>query len=250
MQTRLVLRVLSWRSKVPHAVVVNSHAGMLWHQKLGYRPRRWEVIPNGFDLATFKPDPEGGKRLRKEFDLASDAVLVGLIARFDPMKDHATFLSAAAAIVRSRPAVHFFLVGKGVRSLANLIQFHDLTGRVELLDEQQHIHNLLQGFDLVCLSSASEGFPNVLGEAMACGVPCVTTDVGDARYLVDDTGLVVPPRDPDALAKALLDMIDRGQAARQQLGRLARDRIASKFSLTHTIKRYETLYEEFGKLPG
>jgi glycosyltransferase involved in cell wall biosynthesis len=243
--TRKVQRVLAWWSATPAAVIVNSEAGKQQHERLGYRPRRWEVIPNGFDTQHFHPDSSLRLSLRKEWHIQEGAVIIALVARVDPMKDHAAFLEAAQQVARARQNVCFLLVGKGTQTLAPSVAAKGLTDRVRILGYRSDIESLLPGVDMLCLSSAfGEGFPNVLGEAMACGIPCVSTDVGDARSIIGDTGLVVPVRAPASLAQAIIDLIDRGPAAREQLGRAARARIETDYSLARAVSRYTALYSD------
>ena len=242
--TRWVQRVLAWCSATPTAVIVNSEAGKQQHERIGYRPRRWDVIPNGFDTQRFHPDLNVRCSLRKEWSVPEDAVIVALVARVDPMKDHPTFLDAAQAVSKARQNVCFLLVGKDTQTLAPAVAAKGLTDQVRLLGYRSDIECLLPGVDVVCLSSIGEGFPNVLGEAMACGIPCVSTDVGDARSIIGDTGLVVPVRDPASLAHAIIDLIDRGPAAREHLGRAARARIETEYSLARIVDRYTALYSD------
>ena len=250
-QTRCVRQMLCWCSRIPVAIVTNSEAGKRIHEMFGYRPRRWAYIPNGFDTNRFRPDPVAARKLRDELGVQKDARLVALIARCDPMKDHATFLDAAKRIVRLRPKVHFLLAGKHTHMLAPEVTRTGLEGHIHLLGLRHDIDRLFAGADVACLSSAfGEGFSNVLGEAMACGVPCVTTDVGDARTIVDNTGLVVPPRDPEALACAVINLIDRDAASRVALGTAARARIQSRYSLTSVINAYQAFYAEISNDPA
>lgn len=243
--TPKVRQVLAWWSATPAAVIVNSEAGKQQHERLGYRPRRWEVIPNGFDTQRFRPDDSQRLSLRKEWHLQDDAVIIALVARVDPMKDHAAFLEAAQLVARARQNVRFLLIGKGTQTLAPSVAEKGLTDQVRILGYRSDIECLLPGVDVLCLSSAfGEGFPNVLGEAMACGIPCVSTDVGDARSIIGATGLIVPVRSPASLAQAIVDLIDRGPAAREQLGRAARARIETDYSLARVVGRYTTLYSD------
>ena len=243
--SRWVRWVLARWSAAPAAVIVNSEAGKQQHERLGYRPRRWDVIPNGFDTERFRPDTSIRLPLRQEWKVPPDAVVVALVARVDPMKDHATFLNAAQEVSNARQNVYFLLVGKDTQTLAPAVAAKGLTDRVRVLGYRSAIECLLPGVDVLCLSSAfGEGFPNVLGEAMACGTPCVSTDVGDARSIVADTGLIVPVRDPAALAHAIIDLIDRGPAARATLGRAARERIGTEYSLPRIVDRYTALYSD------
>ena len=243
-QTRLVLGLLSFCSHVPAAVVANSLAGQQYHQRLGYRPRRWEVIANGFDTDRFRPDRSIGPKLREELGLPQDTVLLALVARVDPMKDHAMFLAAVRQVATARANAHFVLTGKGTETLIPRVAELGLSGRVHFLGPYRDIDRLMPNIDIACLSSAfGEGFPNVLGEAMAAGIPCVATDVGDTRAIIAHTGIVVPPRDPQAFAMAMIDLIDRGPNARYELGQAARAWIQAEYSLSHIITRYEALYE-------
>jgi glycosyltransferase involved in cell wall biosynthesis len=243
--TRLVQRVLAWWSRTPAAVIVNSEAGKLQHERLGYHPRRWDVIPNGFDTQRFRPDSIARLSLRREWHVKDETVVIALIARVDPMKDHATFLDAARQVANTRRDVCFLFVGKGTEALVPAVAEIGLTSQVRLLGYRNDVERLLPGVDVLCLSSAfGEGFPNVLGEAMACGIPCVSTDVGDAHSIIGDTGLVVPVRDPAALAHAIIDLIDRGPAARAILGHAARERIGKMYSLPKIVERYMALYSD------
>jgi glycosyltransferase involved in cell wall biosynthesis len=163
------------------------------------------------------------------------------------MKDHVGFLKAAAMVVRSHPQTRFVLAGAGVSSkqpeLVEAIQQAGLHDYVILLGERSDIPRLNNAFDIGCSASAwGEGFSNSIGEAMACGVPCVVTDVGDSAYIVADSGFVAPPRDPEALANALVRLIDMGPSGRQQLGTKARQRVETKFSLPAIVQSYENLY--------
>lgn len=241
--TRWVQRMLAWWSTTPAVVVSNSEAGKQEHERLGYHPKRWEIIPNGFDLDRFRPDISVRVMRRKEWQVSNDAVVIALVARVDPMKDHATFLEAARQIAKARENVYFVLIGKDTELLSGTVAAKGLNDRVRVLGYRSDVSRLLPGADIVCLSSAfGEGFPNVLGEAMACEIPCVSTDVGDAKRIIADTGLIVPSRDPHSLAKALIGLIDQGPVVRAEFGRAARRRIVSEYSLGSIIEQYEKLY--------
>jgi glycosyltransferase involved in cell wall biosynthesis len=163
------------------------------------------------------------------------------------MKDHLGFLKAAALVVRAYPQTRFVLVGAGISSnqpeLAEAIQQNGLRAHVILLGERSDIARLNNAFDIGCSASAwGEGFSNSIGEAMACGVPCAVTDVGDSAYIVANSGFVAPPSAPEALANAIARLIDVGKSGRQQLGAKARQRIEAEFSLSAIVQRYEDLY--------
>ncbi len=242
--TRLVRRLLVAASRVPAAVIANSRAGADFHQRLGYAAQRWAVIPNGFDPALWRPDADARRAVRAELGIPDDTPVLGLVARVDPAKDHATFLRAAQRVHAALPACRLVLAGVDVPSLAPAVAAHGLGAVTHLLGPRQDVPRLTVAFDVACLSSAfGEAFPNVLGEAMCCGVPCVTTDVGDAALILGDTGRVVPPGDPQALAAAALELLTMAPADRQALGAQARARMLDEYLLTATLSQYTALYE-------
>ena len=245
--SRWLPRLLGFLSRWPDAVLANSHAGQKIHQQLGYRPRAWYVIPNGFDTEQFRPDARAREEMRAALGVAADAPVIGLVARFDPMKDHQTFLAAARILASRHPSAVFVLAGKGVEpgnpAFADALR-GGVAGRMLLLGERTDIPQLMNAFDICCLSSLTEGFPNVLGEAMACGVPCVSTDVGDAAWLISDTGLITPPHDPVVLAAAMASLLTLKPEERRQLGSRARQRIVDEFSLPVIARRYYDVYAE------
>lgn len=241
-----LLQVLRALSGVPDVVVANARAGRDFHAAAGYRPREWRIIPNGMDLNAFRPSVELRARTRAALGIEGDAPVVGMVARYDALKDHQTFLRAAAALRARRPDAVFVLAGREVTDenpvLARQVDALGLRGAVHLLGPCSDVAALYPAFDVAALSSLAEGFPNVLAEAMACGVPCVSTDVGDATHLVGDTGRVVPPGDPAALADAWAALLALAPAERARLGDAARARIAAEFSLGAAVERYEALY--------
>jgi glycosyltransferase involved in cell wall biosynthesis len=249
---RLVRLACRRLSAAPDAVVVNSRAGQRFHQRLGYCARRWEYIPNGFDTQVLRPDADARSRLRAEFAIAERAIAIGIAARYHPMKDHATFLAAAASLARRHEDVVFLLVGTGMtasnRALTEAIGAYGLAGRVRLLGERHDMGRVYPGFDIASLSSAfGEGFPNVLAEAMSCAVPCVATDSGDSAEIIGDAGISVPCRDPGALAAAWARIAELPSEERLALGCQARERIARNYDLDAIIGRYERLYEEIAE---
>lgn len=235
-------------SGLPAAVVVNSHAGQEIHSQRGYRPRRWRLIPNGFDLDVFKPDPQARVSLRSELGLDWDTPLIGMVGRWDPHKGHATFLAGAALLKKEYPSVHFVLVGEGLNgendAVCELVRNAGLTECVHLLGKRTDIPRVTAAFDIASCTSIGEAFPNVVGEAMAAGVPCVATDVGDSALIVRDRNLIVPSANPPALAAAWAGVLALDSAARQAKGTEVRAKIADGYSLTKVIGQYESLYRE------
>src|SRR5437879_793231 len=181
--TRSVVRLCAKLSGFPQTIVLNSETSKIVHDQLGYQTSRMRVIPNGVDPQHFRPDPEARAAARTGLGLSSDSVLVGLFARYSPMKDHGTFLQSAALLHRKYPDVRFILAGEGIAAdnqpLSRLVRENGLQEVTYLLGPRRDIQRLTAALDLACLSSWSESFPNVLVEAMACVVPCVASDVGD-----------------------------------------------------------------------
>lgn len=248
--TAKFIRLGARLSQHPAAIIYNSQTSAGQHEALGYRAEKRMIIPNGFDCELLRPDDAARKAVRAELGIADDTILIGLVARYHPMKDHIGFLKAAGLVVRSYPEAMFVLAGTGISSkqpeLAEAIKQNELQNHVILLGERSDIQRLNNAFDIGCSASAwGEGFSNSIGEAMACGVPCAVTDVGDSAYIVEKTGLVAPPREPQALANAIVQLIGMGWAGRQQLGAKARNRIETEFSLPAIVRRYEDLYLSF-----
>ena len=246
--SRVVLKGCGLLSGWPQAVVCNSRAGQAFHIGLGYHPRRWVIIPNGFDPDEFKPNHQARLEVRQELGLASDILLVGMTARFDPVKGHVDFLKAAGALVRSGVDAHFVMIGHGVtfenEILSSIITQENLGGRVHLLGQREDLPRLYASLDMFSLASYGEGFPNVAAEAMLCGVPCAVTDVGDAKLIVGGTGRVVPPRDSTALANAWNSLLSLSDFDRQSLGARARQRIIECYSLEKMVSAYDQLYRD------
>jgi glycosyltransferase involved in cell wall biosynthesis len=245
--TLMTFKLCAKLASFPDVIIANSKAGEGYHKRMGYRGKRWELIPSGFDLAVFKPDGQAKENLAQELGLHQKEALtfIGHIARFDPMKDHPTFLTAASQLLRERRDVYFVLAGRNVdRNNREILENipEELKGHFHLLGERDDAEKITAALDIACSVSYGEGFSNVIGEAMACGVPCVVTDVGDSAFIVGDTGLVVRPRDSGALLDAWKTLLDLGSARRAELGRAARKRIEDCFDIEKIVERYEALY--------
>jgi glycosyltransferase involved in cell wall biosynthesis len=229
---RLVVKACTLLSRWPDLVTANSVAGLKSHLALGYRPRRAEVVANGIDIEEFKPDAAARRAVRSELGIPDDATVLAHVARVDPMKDHDSFLAAMAEL----PDLSAILVGAGTENLP-------VARNVLRLGRRQDVARLFAAADFVVSSSRfGEGFSNVLAEGMACGLPPITTDVGDAKVIVGDTGFVVPPENPAALAAAIRTLASESPAARGQRGIRARARIVENFAMPQAIKRYVELY--------
>ncbi|MEA2124140.1 MAG: hypothetical protein QOI80_922 [Solirubrobacteraceae bacterium] len=238
-------------SVIPQAVISCSNALADIHVRMGYDPQRIVVIPNGFDLDRWRPDAGGRAAVRAELDLDPSAQLIGLIARWDPQKDHETFARAARIVLEQRPEAVVVLAGNGVslenERLRRILERESLldSPRVKLLGLRHDVERITAALDIAVSSSAfGEGFHNVLGEAMACGVPCVATDVGDARLIVADTGRIVPARDPEALGAALASLSGLPEQELQALGAAARRRVQDQFAIEPVAGRYARVYRD------
>jgi glycosyltransferase involved in cell wall biosynthesis len=223
-------------AKLADLVIANSEAGRRISIARGFPADRVVVVPNGIDTDRFVPDPVSRAATRNAWNVGDDEKLVGLIGRIDPMKDHDSFLSAAARLFTVRSDVRFVCVGDGPAAVRARLQARaDALGigpRVQWIAHCEDMRAVYNALDLLALTSISEGFPNVVGEAMACGVPCVVTDVGDAALLVGDTGAVVKPRQPEQWPHAWQQMLD---APRECVA--ARERICERFSRNSLAQR-------------
>src|SRR5258708_3178293 len=249
--SRLVRRLLISLSSFPDVVLANSQSGLEFHRALGYRPRNWLYMPNSLDLDSFRPDHEAGAWLRSLLLLPSQARLIGLIGRFHPVNDHATFIKAAGFLASENPELHFVLAGKGVEGhnayINGLIAATAAADRFHLLGHRSDVNRITAGLDIAGCPSVSEGSPNVVAEAMACGVLCVVTDVGDSSLILQELGRVVPPSDPQAFAQACRELLAIPLSRHRALGAAARARVEECFSLPKVVARYQSLYEQLAR---
>lgn len=250
------IRALSARlsSALPARIVCCADSALASHVGIGYRADRMLVIPNGFPVDRFAPDAEARARVRQELSVSDAAPLVGILARVHPDKDHPNFMAAAAIVAKKRPDAVFVAAGENIAwsnaELASAVDALGLRRRMRLLGFRADVHRLLPAMDVLVQSSRAEGFPQVLGEAMLCGVPCAATDVGDSREIVGPTGRVVPPRDPAALGAAVLELLSLSPTQRAGLGAEARRRIADRYELRAVARRYRDLWAEVSAAAG
>ena len=209
----MVYRIECWLSRFADQIICNSRAGLEYAAAHGFPKERMTVIPNGIDTECFKPDAAARKRIRAEWGVAESEILIGLVARLDPMKDHRSFIRAAAMLIQERTDVRFVCVGDGAEpyksELQRLASALGLDGRLIWAAARHDMSAICNALDIASSSSNTEGFSNTIAEAMACGVPCVVTDVGDSALIVSDSGSVVPPSMPDALCEGFRLMLRR-----------------------------------------
>lgn len=248
--TILIARLCAILSKwVPEKIICCAHKALEAHTEIGYEPSKLLVIPNGYDLTRFKPDPIAATSAREELGLKLDEFVLGKVGRFDPLKDHFNLLQALALVARQQVKFKCLLVGKGLspdnESLVTRIAELDLQDTVTLAGQRTDIPVIMNALDLHVLSSISEGFPNVIAEAMASGTPCVSTNVGDALEIIGDAEACCQASDTQALANLIHKMyVEWAQHPdcwenRKTLGV---GRIKAKFSIEGMVEAYEACW--------
>ena len=226
---------------VPTKIICCAESARVEHVRLGYCNNKMCVIPNGYELDSFNLNPDTRSKVRESLGLSDKATLVGIIGRFDPLKDFHNFISAASIICKIRRDIYFIMIGKNLdgnnKELISWINGSGFKDNFILLGECEPV-SLLNAMDLYCISSKSEGFPNTVAEAMAMQLPCVVTDVGQAAEIVQDFGKIVPPENPEKLALALIDMIDMNPIDRKIIGKLGRVSIKNRYNIRKIAKKY------------
>ncbi len=248
--TRWVIRGCSWLSRfIPTHIVSCSRKGLEVHKEIGYPQQKLCVIPIGFDTERYVMTQAGRSRFRDEYGISENVPIVGMAARFDPQKDFETFFKAIAIAKERIPELVVFLVGgKGTRNdnkaLSTMIDRTGMEGTIRALGLVPSINDFYNGVELLVLSSHGEGFPRVIGEAMASGTPCVASDVGDCRAVIGDTGFVVSRNAPGELANAILQFFSTSDEGRQALRVRSRERIVRNYNLNQMISLYVEKYKQ------
>lgn len=248
--TQWMIRGLKTLSQRPDAIIYNSYQGREHHEDMGFSPRRGIVIPNGFDTDRWKPNARHRSALRAAIGVGEGVPVGGFVGRFHSLKDVPTFMMASAVALAEVPELHIVMVGEGLTRENSALQslFAKLPPqRFHSPGRRDDIEAILPGLDFFCLSSASEAFPNVLGEAMASGLPSIATDVGDCARLLDGHGRIVPRGDSARMAEAMVEMARMDIASRAKIGEAARARIATSYGLAATVDAYTQLYDSMMK---
>jgi glycosyltransferase involved in cell wall biosynthesis len=240
---RLIFQLECILSPLADLIVVNSYAGKTYHLTHGFPSDKMVVIPNGIDTERFQPDSEARAKVRAEWETSENTILIGLVGRLDPMKDHRNFLRAAALMCEERQDVRFVCVGTGPENYAR--ELHELASELNITEQiiwagaRPDMPAVYNALDIATSASAyGEGFANVIGEAMACGVPCVVTDVGDSKFIVGDAGVVVAPSNSQALFTAWLEIL---QMNKEKLSRMAKTRIHENFQIKVLYEKTENI---------
>lgn len=249
--TRMAFRAECLLSRLPDLIIVNSLAGRAYHRQHGFPGAKMAVIPNGIDTNRFRPDKAARERIRQEWGISANEPLIGLVGRIDPMKDHRTFLQAAALLAGQADAVRFVCIGDGpepycsrIKALAGNL---GLSPRLIWAGPRDDLPSIYNAMDILSSASAfGEGFSNVIGEAMACGVPCVVTDVGDSALIVGDSGMVVPPENPREMARAWQALLKKLHGQKDPVGARARERIVASFGVDAMVERTSAALQELG----
>lgn len=255
-KSSLVIRLGAVLSRQADFIIFNSRVAIAEHRAAGFDTRAAILVPNGFDTGLFHPDGPGRPAraaLAASLGIGPERTMIGMVARVHPMKDHANLFAAVRAVRDAGHDVHLVLAGADTdrmpAPLEQKLQALLPQDRVSRLGDRRDLAEWLPGLDIAVLSSAwGEGFPNVIGEALAAGVPCVATDVGDSREILGEGGQGVAPGDPAALAAALIRLIEAGPQARAAIGVTGRDRVIEHYSLDRIEGQYEQIYRD--KLDG
>ena len=245
--SRLVIKISAFFSRYINKIIYNSVVSKEQHEKYGFSGMNSVIIYNGFDVNIFKPNKSKGEKLRAQYGIPNNSVIVGHIARFHPMKNHKMVIQLASRILNEHKNVWFILVGNNVdknnKELVDLIIENKIKSRLLMLGEQNLISDLFSSIDiLISLSSWGEGFPNVIGEAMCSGLPIVATDVGESRMIVGEYGSIVEPNNIIDAVREINEYIDMDRSNRNRLGLKGRDFIIKHFSIENIGTEYYQLY--------
>jgi glycosyltransferase involved in cell wall biosynthesis len=244
---RKILAILSgW---LPSKIAVCAKRAITSHAGLGYEERKMRLIPNGYDLSEFMMQPVKSEKFREEHGIQKHDVLLGCVGRYDPLKDYSNLLHALSILKQKGIRFYLILIGLGLDNsnaeLRLLLEKLNLSDVVRLLGQRDDIPIAMGAFDLHVLSSSAEGFPNVVCEAMSCETPCVVTDVGDAAYIVGETGWVVPPQDHEALAISIEMAIEEMRSDSWNRRCLStRERVAELFSIEKMVGAYRQIWQD------
>ena len=242
-----VYRLNAYLSKQVDRIIANSWAGSEYHACQGYARDRIVVIPNGIDTGYFRPQPEEGAVLRRDWGFGMETPVIGRIGRLDPMKDYPTFLKAAAKLIHKRPEVRFAIVGGGSdqmrHDLQTMARTQGLGESVLWLGPREDLPAIYSACAFTSSSSSfGEGFPNVVAESLACEVPCVATDVGDSAGVVGPGGIIVPAKNPAAMVEVWDQILSLSQEERQQMGQEGRKHVLENFSVQQMVHATEKVF--------
>lgn len=236
-------------SRFSDLIIVNSYAGMADSEKNGFQKEKMVVIHNGIDTTKFNYQPQLRQKIRKEWNIEDHEILIGLVARLDPKKDHQNFIIASSILAKEWKNIKFICIGRGDKNKLNHLKRLSIENGLykQLLwaGPRTDMPAVYNGLDILCMSSSfGEGFPNVIGEAMACGLPCVATDVGDSALIIGHIGIIVPPNQPQKLAEGLLKMIAKIENDKTAISKQARQFIIDMYKTEKMVSLTESVLNE------
>lgn len=245
--TFIVMKIGAMLSSIiPKVIVHVAESGLKNHQKYGYKSNNTLVIPNGFDLKKLKHDQITRKKIRNELSLNDDQILIGCVGRFHVSKGYETLIASSVNVSKLHKNVKYLLIGRNMNNqnsiLMELINKSGLPENFILVGERLNIHEYMNAMDIFCLSSITEGFPNVVGEAMASSLPCVATCVGDVVKITGDNAILVQPKNKDSLSKGLCEMLDMNIEKRKRMGSKGRKKIETDYPINLICEKYYNLY--------
>ncbi len=243
---QLQLKLWSLISNLPDCMMYVSHLNAKQHLDWGFKNHKALVITNGVDTETFKPNHTARKEIRASLNIPEDAFVIGITARYHPVKNHQGFLRAAGLLSKIHPNVHYVMAGTDIdnnnSALTDIIKANKLQQNVHLLGNREDVPDVVNAYDVASLTSFGEAFPLTLGEAMATAKPCVATYVGDNEFIIKDTGRVVAVNDDQALANAWQELVEMDKTAFEALGEAALQRTLNNFTLKKQVEEHEDLY--------
>ena len=234
---------------IPKKIIYCAEKSRSAQESIGFSKSKGVVIQNGYDIKKFYRNTDLGINFRNELKISDDTFVIGHVGSYDPLKDQNTLIEAFDILNKQNFKFIAVLVGKNLDNdnnyLVTKIEEMGLSSSIHLLGMRNDIPAVMNGIDLFILSSLSEAFPNVLNESMACGTPCITTDVGDASLIVKNTGWIVPPKNPKLIVDAVIDAEDELRS--RNISWLKRkddchERIIENFSLKKMVKKYKKLW--------
>ncbi len=254
-RTLLVIRICALLSRyVPQEIVYNSVTAEKHHTSVGYDYSKSRIILNGIDCEKFRPSTTAREKIRSELHIPEKSLVLGHVARYDVQKDHSTFIQSVIMTREKYPATHFVLIGDGI-DWSNNELFRDFdyaqdSDWLHLLGYRSDIADVLSSMDIFCSSSRGESCPNAVIEAMAMGLPCIATDVGDVSSLLGEAGVIIDRQDPGQLADACIAMLLKSSEYRTSIGNKARKRVCNEFSLSKAAQHFSNLYWRRIGTPG
>lgn len=248
MKTKAIIKICSMLSrKFPKKIVYCSESARKMHEDYGYCAEKSLFIPNGFDVNEFTIRPSAKNDLCREIGIEENSTIIGMVARFDPIKNHQMFFYAMSVLQKKFPDIQAVLCGDNItydnENLLSVMPDDLDKSKVHLLGRRDDMKMIFPAFDLHCLTSDGEAFPNAIGEAMACGVICIATNVGDCAQMIGDTGEIINPGAGDELILMMTKLLSMSADEWRMRGLRARKIIVDNYSMNIVKNLYEDIYK-------